>query len=238
MINFFQHISTKSDGNLAFNTVHSKTEATHNREVFAQKHGFSIDKVVGIQQAHTDNIQIVTNADVGKGAREWESAFPATDGLLTKEQALILLILGADCSLISFFDPIQSIVGVAHSGWQGTVKEIAVKMLRLMQTEFSCKPENIQVSLSPSAGVCCYEVGEDIAGQFAKSVDANVIKIRNNKTYLNVKQAVVNQCLSEGVPEGNIQVSPLCTICDENYFSFRRQAEQSGRFGLWAWQSI
>lgn len=233
MTNFFQHISSRVDGNMAFNTIHSPVEATQNREAFAKKQGFSLDRVVGIQQAHTDNIQIVTAADTGKGAREWASAFPATDGLVTKEKDLILLILGADCSLISFYDPVQSVVGLVHSGWQGTAKQIASKMIRLLQSDFSSKPEDIQVSLSPSAGVCCYEVGEDILEQFTSEP---CLEIRNRKTYLNVKQTIVNQCLAEGVPAGNIKVDSVCTICDDHYYSFRREAEQAGRFGLWVWQ--
>ena len=237
MTKVFQLISTRADGNLAFNTIHSKTEATSNREAFAEQHGFSLNRVVGVQQAHTDNIQIVTASDAGKGASNWESAFPATDGLITQEKDLILLILGADCSLISFFDPVQSVIGVAHSGWQGTVKEIAVKTIHLMQQEFSCKPENIQVALSPSAGVCCYEVGLDILDHFRNRKDGIYRVSTEGKTYLNVKQTIVNQCLEGGVLPGKIQVSPVCTICDDSYFSFRRDAEQAGRFGLWAWQS-
>ena len=52
----------------------------------------------------------------------------------------------------------------------------------------------------------------------------------NGSYYLDLKKAVVSQLVGAGVPEENIEVSPICNKCDaDNFFSYRREGSSAGR---------
>ena len=42
----------------------------------------------------------------------------------------------ADCVPIIFYDPIKHVVGIAHAGWQGTIKKVANNSLLKMMEIF------------------------------------------------------------------------------------------------------
>ena len=95
-----------------------------------------------------------------------------------------------------------------------------------MLQEFGSKPDELYAFIGPSAGQCCYEVGEDVAQRF----DAEFVSRRNGKFYLDIKKANEEQLRNAGVPGTNIEVHEDCTICrTELYHSYRRDGDKSGR---------
>ena len=48
------------------------------------------------------------------------------DGLITRTPAVPLALRAADCSLIVVVDPRKRALGVAHAGWKGSARGIAV----------------------------------------------------------------------------------------------------------------
>ncbi|MCL4540261.1 MAG: peptidoglycan editing factor PgeF [Bacteroidetes bacterium] len=191
-------------------------EAENRREFFASL-GFDESSVVRCNQVHGDGIRIADSA----------VTFPATDALLTRSRNLLLAISVADCAPVLIFDRRQHIVAAVHSGWKGTSKNIAGKTAEFMQNELNSNPEDVVAFIGPSAGACCYEVGEEVAGHFRSEYKKAASK--PGKFMLDLKQAIASQLVERKIPASNIEVSDRCTICDLNFHSFRRDGESSGR---------
>jgi copper oxidase (laccase) domain-containing protein len=56
--------------------------------------------------------------------------------MITNLTKVNLIVYTADCMPMTFFDPIKKVIGIAHSGWRGTIAGIGIKMIELMKTEY------------------------------------------------------------------------------------------------------
>jgi purine-nucleoside/S-methyl-5'-thioadenosine phosphorylase / adenosine deaminase len=167
-------------------------------------------------QVHGNTVQVA-----GEPGR-----YEACDGLLTRRPGLFLSVSVADCLPIFLFDPVREHVGLVHAGWKGTRLGILSHALRLLSAE-STKPEEIIAWIGPGAGVCCYEVGEEVAREFEA---AHVERVKGRRPHLDLKSANRAQLLAAGVREENIEISTLCTICNPDLLhSYRRDGTRSGR---------
>ena len=60
---------------------------------------------------------------------------------------------------------------------------------------------------------------------------------KHNKMQLNLKEVVREQLEKSGILPENIEVSDICNKCDEeNYFSYRREGDKTGR--MWGLMRI
>ena len=82
--------------------------------------GTDPEHMVASKQTHTTNIRLVTEADLGNGITE-PSAYDDVDGLATNIPGMALVTFYADCVPLYFVDPVKKAIGLAHSGWRGTV---------------------------------------------------------------------------------------------------------------------
>lgn len=151
--------------------------------------------------------------------------YAETDGLLTSEPGLMLGVLTADCIPLILYDPMHAAGGVIHCGWRPLVAGIAENAVALMGETWGSDPADIIAILGPGAGVCCYEIGGEVAGQL--STDA-VIE-RDGMLFGDLKHELSSRLHMSGVRGDHIEVSPDCTICDDRYFSHRRDHGATGR---------
>lgn len=182
-------------------------------------------KVFLTNQVHGDTIQCVA---FNQAELESETIYDKTDGLMTRESGAFLMSFYADCTPLFFADPIQRVVAVSHAGWKGTVRNIGKKTVEQMCSVYGSKPEDILVGIGPSAGICCYEVGEEVIEQLLDSIPTLkdfYSPCDNGKYLVNIKKANVASIIEAGVLIDNIEVSSHCTICDEQFFSYRREGE-------------
>ena len=115
---------------------------------------------------------------------------------------------------------IKSDISIAalHIGWRGLQKNIFTLALEKL------KGKDIKVIIGPHAQSCCYEVQNDVAELFRDSL----IK-KNNKLYLNLAKQITNYCLLNKI---NIQVSDICTICNDNFWSHRENKTSERQYSL------
>ncbi len=191
-------------------------EAENRREFFASL-GFDESSVARGEQVHGDNISLADSAE----------NFANTDSLLTQRRKLLLVISVADCVPVLVFDGKLKIAAAVHSGWKGTARNIVGKTANVLRHELNSNPEDVVAFIGPSAGACCYEVGEDVARHFSERYLKAAGK--PGKFKLDLKRAIADQLAEAGIPGRNIDVSEYCTICDLNFHSFRRDGESSGR---------
>jgi len=184
---------------------------------------------------------------------EQRAAFLATkprwkaDAIITKKRGVALALASADCVPLMFYDPVQGALGMAHAGWRGTARGIALATVDAMSEQFGCLPSNIYVGLGPSIGSCCYEVDEHVRDLFQGR--AQFDDMPTTQKYRNlVRESVVfsmqqqslrldlwytnrNQLLMAGLLPEHIELPGICTACDTNrFFSHRGEHGKTGRF--------
>jgi YfiH family protein len=209
-------ITPFDDFNLAAHVGDSEENVFRNRELLIEELGIDIANLSWMNQIHSDSVKTVSEG----------GEVLNTDGLVTNQQGLALLVLVADCIPILFYDPVQKVIAVAHAGREGSFKNISGKMILKMQEKFNSVPENILVSLGPSIKKCCYKVNESLIKKFENKWGSKYIY---NSINLNLPLLNKNQLLEKDILEKNIKISDTCTHCNEDYFSYRRQ-QKTGRF--------
>jgi YfiH family protein len=237
------YLSTRHDGTLGFHTQAPAEEVLEHRQRLAKQLGIPLSRWVVMQQTHRANVQVISDSHAGRGAGEWASGIPDTDALVTDSPGLLLLAQGADCPLVGVMSSDKNVVAVIHSGWRGTHANIVHTTVDVMKARFAITPSPLHAFIAPAAAACCYEVQSDVADYF-RSYDkpgdpekglSAAIHARDKKLYLDVRAVILRQLLNEGLLLENIEVHPSCTICDPEYFSYRREGIHAGRFGLGAW---
>src|SRR5579862_5347620 len=77
------------------------------------------------------------------------SSPPEADALITDTPGLLLMLLFADCVPLYIFDPVHRVIGLAHSGWRGTAKNITRHTLKAMQDNFGTQPRACLAAIGP-----------------------------------------------------------------------------------------
>lgn len=219
------------NNNMALHTCINSAHVLENRSKLVQLIGCNLDDMVCANQTHSANFHKVTVSDKGKGAHTSDSAIPNTDALYTFEPNLLLCSFSADCVPVIFCSEVDNLVGVIHSGWQGTVKEISLKVLQhIIQVE-KVKPHNLYVHIGPALSQEKFEVDEDVYVKFKQlgyTDEYMYFKHDTNKYHIDNQLSVKRQCQLAGVPSNNITIDRSCTFISTDGFSYR-QDKKTGR---------
>ena len=215
------------EGSLALHTGQDAAQVLANRAQLGGR--FGADAVfVSALQVHSDRVHVVTEA-TDRGWDVLDRTLEA-DALVTDVAGVVLTILTADCVPILLYDPIHRAIGAVHAGWRGTRQEITRKTIEKMAALYGTQPADLVAGIGPAIGGCCYEVGAEVAEHFADYPEA-VNEKENGKYLLDTKQVNAEQLRTLGVPEAQIEVSPICTMCEhERFFSYRAEPGTAGRF--------
>lgn len=196
--------------------------------------GIPVESLVFTDQIHGTELKRVTVSDCGKGILR-ERDYAGVDGLLTNEAFVALVVFGADCVPVFFADTKVHAIGVAHAGWRGTLEGISAKMVRRFAEEFGSSKGDLHVVIGPSICRDCYEVSEDVAGQFLERYPAlapkSVFKTEGKEGKFQLDLWEINRQLliEAGVPSEQIEVSGVCTCCHgELLFSHRAMGSERG----------
>jgi YfiH family protein len=149
------------------------------------------------------------------------------DGFFTQLPGLVMMIKVADCQAILLYDPKRKAVGIIHSGWRGSVNNIAGKAIQLMRTEYNCNPPDIIVGVGPSLGPCCSEFRnwkQEFPPEFSQ------YQVREN--YFDFWAITQRQLIESGVLRENIEIAALCTKCHPEVFYSYRGEGKTGRFAV------
>lgn len=243
--NFVYFITTRIAGNssgqlaslnLGFQEYDSPGNVIKNRQSLAKHHNIPFDSFIFLRQTHSNNIKIVDTSDKAKGLLSKTTAIQDTDGYILTTPDICPVVMTADCVPVILFDPIKNIAGVFHAGWRGTLKLIVQKGLRIMQNNYATNPNDVLVSIGPSIGPCCYEVGNEVIEEvkkiFPKNFNELIINKENEKTHFDLWAANKIQLIQEGVVESNIIICNSCTYHNpETFFSYRFSKGITGRMG-------
>lgn len=194
-------------------------------------HGFGLrdapwpDGVTLVRQIHSDIVvdpgQVAPGGEEpGPGAARKNEPICEGDALITDRPGCLIGIKTADCVPILLADPATGAVGAVHAGWRGTAQSIVARTVREMSARWGVNPENLRAAIGPAIGVCCYQVGVEVARRFGIECSGAV--------HLDLAQINHQQLVDMGVKD--VWVSGECTFCSPGrFYSFRREKEEAGR---------
>ncbi len=204
--------------NLSFSRGDDIDNVITNNLRFAKALGYDFNNRVFSDQVHDVKIYVVDEKEKGKG-EALKDVIKNIDGLVTDVKDIPLITFYADCVPLFFYDKVAKVVGLAHSGWKGTVNNIAAEMVKTMKNTYGSNPADIVTAIGPSICMDCYEVSSDVAEQFvARYNDKEIVSILldkcNGKYQLNLHQACRFNLLNAGILEENISMPDICTCCN------------------------
>ncbi len=194
---------------------------------FGTRHGIGAERllvrlrlegqVIQVKQVHGDGILKIAT-DIPDPPTE-------ADALMTDTPHRLLVVSTADCVPVLIHDPITGAVAAIHSGWRGTLLNIAGKVVREMALQYGTDPQSLYVAIGPSAGACCYEVGEEVWEAFEKRYP-ETRRLRGTTTHLNLTDWNRRHLVEAGVPHHRIFTSGFCTLCRPDlFYSYRRDCK-------------
>ena len=144
------------------------------------------------------------------------------DAALTALHDVAALVLTADCMPIALATP--SKVAMVHAGWRGLADGVIENAIEALGTD-----EPIVAAIGPSAGCCCYEVGDDVR-------EALCVDPRGEPALIDLKAIACERLYDADVDV--VHDVGLCTMCTPPglFFSHRRDGPVTGRQGGMAWR--
>jgi YfiH family protein len=207
-----------------------------NRRTVAQAMDADLADFVFADQVHGTGVQVVTDADRGRGTRSLADAVADTDALVTDIPGLVLAIMVADCVPIVLFDPVRRVLSCVHAGWPGTVRDVAGRAVATMR-QLGTDPADVVVGVGPSIAPDRYQVGRDVveaaARAFPETLDQVVRPDGTGAWTFDLWRANTLQLMAAGVPEGQVHLAGLDTGPGTPFFS-HRSAGPCGRFAVFA----
>ena len=177
------------------------------------------DALVRGHQVHASAVARLREAS----GEQRDPSLPA-DGQATAVRGLAVIVLTADCMPIALAS--GGAVAMVHAGWRGLAAGVVEEGVRALGELGGSAEETVAV-IGPCAGACCYEVGEEVHAAFEGA--------HRRGAHIDLRAIARDRLLAAGV--GEVRDVAACTICDERWFSHRREGERAGRQGGVAWLS-
>ncbi len=169
-----------------------------------------------LRQEHSNNFVLADRA--------WSGDRPEADAVLTDRPGVLVGVRTADCLPVLLMDPVRRAVAAVHAGWRGVASGVLPNALRGMEHAYGSRPAGIEAAIGPGIGVCCFEVGDEVAAQF----DGEYVDRRRIRPHVDLLAALREQLSAAGVDR--VTACSDCTSCDlGKYYSHRAERGRTGR---------
>lgn len=184
-------------------------------------------RLARMRQRHTANVAVI---EAGGGTPPEN-----TDAIVTSAPGVPLLALSADCALTCFYDPAHKAVAVAHSGWRGALLDVYGAALAAMRLRYGTEPADVLAAVSPMISEAHYPVKGDFLEKlkafYPGGADKRFLNLREGRHYFNLRELL--RCRLEALGVRRHEFMHLCTYeGKDQFYSWRRDGERTGRFGL------
>ena len=208
-----------SNANLraAFSLKSIPVKGFEGRRSFAKKLGLDPNGLVIPKQTHSTNVSFAKSVN----------SIGNCDGVFTDEKDIVCSIQVADCMPIYFAHCSKNVYGLVHAGWRGLVYGILQSTSQLIFKN-GYKLHDFEIFIGPSIQKCCFEIRDDIVGNF--KVGCVTPAQKNGRYNVDLQYQAYREMIQMGFKKKQIKVSTECTYCSqEKYHSFRRDGKDSGR---------
>ena len=189
------------------------------------------DRLVMPHQVHGTGVTQVGRTFFLLSEEIRRQALEGIDALMTNVPNVCIGVSTADCIPIIIYDGEHHAASVVHSGWRGTVANIAGVAVEAMKRAYHSRPEVMKAVIGPGISVENFEVGDEVYDAFAAAgYPMDQIVRRHEKWHVDLWRCCRLQLEASGIPSEQIQTSGICTYSqNEDFFSARRQGVASGR---------
>ncbi len=170
-------------------------------------------RLVGVKQVHGTTVLREGRA----------TSLQEADGVATARTQVAPIVLAADCLPVAIAS--DHAVAMVHAGWRGLaagVLEEGVAAVRALGDADA----PVHAVVGPGAGACCYVVSDDVAVALATR--------RSDAGTVDLKAVAAARLGAAGV--AGVHDVGRCTMCDEAFFSHRRDGGRTGRQAGVAWR--
>ena len=234
----------------------SSEAIARNRALLSETLGISDDRLVMPHQVHGTGITQICRTFFLLSEDARQAALEGIDALMTNLTDVCIGVSTADCIPIIIYDAEHHAASVVHSGWRGTVANIAEAAVAAMQRAYHSRPEAMQAVIGPGISLESFEVGDEVYEQFSETgypmdqiarrfsplSPSDGIPEQSSPTrslspdlgeqhwHIDLWRCCQLQLETTGIPAAQIQTAGICTYqhCDD-FFSARRLGVNSGR---------
>ncbi|MFZ4403680.1 MAG: polyphenol oxidase family protein [Pseudobdellovibrionaceae bacterium] len=176
-----------------------------------------------IKQVHGDKA-VLSSSDLG--------TIPEADGHYSTEKNIALTIITADCLPVFWMHPNAYFAGI-HAGWRGVHQQIVEKSLNQIVPKGTT--ELTSVFIGPHIQKNSFEVDEDVKNQLlnfdlSPKDEEDFFTKKSIKYYIDLS-AILKFRLEKNfqILSNNVYLSKIDTFSNDQFHSYRRDKEQSGR---------
>lgn len=203
------------------------TRVQENRVLSFQAMDCNPESIFDVWQVHSADVVCA------RAPRPHGESYRQADIILTDKEDVTLFMRFADCVPLMLHDPRTGVIGVAHAGWMGTLRDVAGSTVNAMKKNYGSDPADIIVGIGPSIGPDHYEIGADVILQVMQTFgddSERVLKSHKGKIHFNLWEA--NRMLLQRAGVQHIEIAGICTACNtHDWYSHRAEKGRTGRFG-------
>jgi copper oxidase (laccase) domain-containing protein len=224
-------VSSRSDGTMLDRTGKTpQAEVFNNRKSFCKASGVVYDDVVFQKITYNDmqtydQVVTVTKKQTVRYVPEL-----AADALFTRESGVGLFLPVADCVATVMFDPVMRSLSLLHLGRHSTLTDLVPRVVSTF-IETGSDVADLLVWMSPNAGRQTYRLDYFEAENEAAWYDFYDKKA--DGVYIDMAGYNRFRLVDAGVTANNIQISPINTMNNKDYFS-HAAGDTEGRMAVLA----
>jgi len=193
--------------------------------LIAVQNRLGLERIALLRPRHgAEGLALIDTTDVAP-----EISYPG-DFLISNQPGLGLILAAADSLPIIYIDPAHHAAGIAHAGWRSTALHVAERVVEAMKEAFGSNPHELQILFGPSIRGCCYEMKEPALSQLGVEIDGHCARMHEGKVFVDLPACNRQQLIACGVQPANITTRlNLCTMCNPQFCSYRRNGLRAGR---------
>lgn len=219
--------TSQDEGNLALHVNDDPHRVAENRS--------RLEDLIGVRRFSLNFMNQVHSADVltvQPAARtSWsEPPAPTCDGLVDPTGTQALAVMVADCLPVLFVgrskNGQETLTAATHAGRRGLLDGI---LTRTVEQLSMLGATEIEAVIGPSICGSCYEVSPEMAEESERIRTGIRSETRWGTAGLDLPASAGQELAQLGVV---VRQSGVCTLEDENYFSYRRSSDAGRLAGL------
>lgn len=212
--------------NLGDHVGDDPTAVAANRSRLAKATGLGPDRLVWMNQVHSDRVAVVDGPQAGVVGGE-----QGVDALVTTVPRLAMVVVTADCVPVLMADSRAGVIAAVHAGRVGAQNGVVVRTLEAMLNA-GAHAGDISVLLGPAVSGLHYEVPAAMAEEVEAALPGSRTQTSDGTPGLDLRAGIARQLTELGVQA--IDVDPRCTAADPKLFSHRRDG-RTGRLASLVW---
>lgn len=214
-------VSPLPEGPLDFAMLRDAASLAENLRRFGAATGLDVARLYQVTQVH--GARVVEASGDAMAFRDERA-----DGVLARAASGVCVgVRVADCVPVLLANRETGDVVAAHAGWRGVVDGILSASVAVLGGG-----DALVAAVGPCIGVCCFEVGTDVAELIAQSSTEHALRAEHapGKRLVDLRAAVRAQLEALAVAADAIEDVAGCTRCErERFHSYRRDGDASGR---------